>query len=252
MTENWCAAISYGDPWRSWVLLIPLPFGLRPFSSSPAPPSSQTHISICFIILTYIHRCASAEYTPYLSINRKHAIPPVRQRATHKTTAKDVMASENTSIGLLAQLPREVGNLIWEYFIPCHGQQTNLGILQTSHQLYEEVSPLVYQNEVLRFHISPTCQYQSWLSIMTRKNVKLNLCDLQDATSQGLLSLPYTKLKGINVELEAPDATDPGQMICLWKKVISLTDMLLEVNGLPDVEIHLVDLEPLKSSEESK
>jgi len=162
------------------------------------------------------------------------------------------MASENTSIGLLAQLPREVRDLIWENFVPSHGQQTNLGILRTCRQLYEEVSPLVYQNEVLRFHISPTYQYQSWLSIITRKGAELHLRDLQDATSQGFSSLPYTKLKGINVELEAPDATDPGQMICLWKKVISLTGMLSEVNGLPDLEIHLVDAEPLKSSEESK
>jgi hypothetical protein len=125
------------------------------------------------------------------------------------------MPPESTSIGLLAQLPREVRDLIWEHFVPSYGQRTNLGILRTCRQSYEEVAPLVYQNEVLRFYISPTYQYQSWLSIVTRRGAELHLRDLQDATLRGFSSLPYTKLKGIRVEVEAPDSTDPGQIICL-------------------------------------
>jgi hypothetical protein len=97
------------------------------------------------------------------------------------------MPPENTSIGLLAQLPREVRDLIWEHFVPFYGQQTNLGILRTCRQLYGEVAPLVYQNEVLRFHISPTYQYQPWLSIVTRRRAELHLRDLQDAASLRLL-----------------------------------------------------------------
>jgi hypothetical protein len=158
------------------------------------------------------------------------------------------MPPENTNIGLLAQLPREVRDLIWEHFVPSYGQRTNLGILRTCRQLYEEVAALVYQNEVLRFHISPTYQYQSWLLIVTRRGAELHLCDLQDATSRGFSSLPYTKLKGIRVEVEAPDSTDPGQMICLWKKAVSLVDLLLQVDGLPDLEIHFTNSKPSKWS----
>jgi hypothetical protein len=151
------------------------------------------------------------------------------------------MASERTSIGLLAQLPREVRDLTWEHFVPTRGQTTDLSILRTCRQLYEELSPLVYQNEVLRFHVSPTYRYQSWLSIFTNRGAELHLRDLQDATSRSFSSLPYAKLKGIGVELEVPDSTDPGQMICLWKKVVSLVDLLSQADGLPDLDIHLID-----------
>jgi hypothetical protein len=162
------------------------------------------------------------------------------------------MEPENTGIGLLAQLPREVRDLIWEYFVPSEGQQTNLGILQTCHQLYEEVSPLVYQNQVLQFHISPNYQYQSWLSIMTRQGAELHLRDLQDATSRGFLDLLYKKLEAIKIEIKAPAWEDPGQIVCLWKKVTDLVDFLSQVGGLPDVEVHLQDSERAKWSTEGK
>ena len=87
---------------------------------------------------------------------------------------------------------------------------------------------------------------------MTRRGAELHLRDLQDAASRGFSSLPYTKLKGIRVEVEAPDSTDPGQVICLLKKAVSLVDLLSQVDGLPDFEIHLMDSKPSKWSEESK
>jgi hypothetical protein len=52
------------------------------------------------------------------------------------------------------------------------------------------------------------------------------------------------KSKGIRVEVEAPDSTDPGQMICLWKKAVSLVDLLLQVDDLPDLETHFTDSKP--------
>jgi hypothetical protein len=41
-------------------------------------------------------------------------------------------------------------------------------------------------------------------------------------------------------------------VVCLWKKAVSLVDLLSQVDGLPDLEIHLTDLKPSKWSEESK
>jgi hypothetical protein len=78
------------------------------------------------------------------------------------------------------------------------------------------------------------------------------LCDPQDAASRDFSSLPYTKSKGIRVEVEAPDSTDPGQMTCLWKRAVSLVDLLLQVDDLPDLDIHFTDSKPWKWSKESK
>ncbi len=167
---------------------------------------------------------------------------------THNTS-KAVMSPGGSSIGLLAQLPREVRDLIWENFIPSYGQGTNLSILRTCRQLYAEVASRLYQDEVLRFYICPTYQYQSWLSIVTHRGAKLHLRDEQDAVSRGFSSLPYAKLKGLIVEVGAPDPTDPGQMICLWKKAGSLADLLSQgVDGLPDLDIHLVNSQPSEGS----
>jgi hypothetical protein len=88
-----------------------------------------------------------------------------------------VMMSEAAGIGLLAHLPREIRDLIWEQFIPPRGQQTNLSILGTCRQLYKEISPLLHKNEVLRFLISPTYQYQSWLTITIRRGAEFHLRD---------------------------------------------------------------------------
>jgi hypothetical protein len=41
-------------------------------------------------------------------------------------------------------------------------------------------------------------------------------------------------------------------MICLWKKAVSLVDLLLQVDSLPDLEIHFTDSKPWKWSKESK
>jgi hypothetical protein len=150
-----------------------------------------------------------------------------------------IMASEAAGIGFLTQLPREVRDLIWKQFIPSKRQHTNLSILRTCHQLYEEISPLFYKNEVLRFQISPTFQYQSWLSIMTRRGAEFHLRDLTDAISRGFVNLPYKRLEEIKVEIEAPASADPGQVVCLWKKVTNLVDLLSQAGGLPNVKIHL-------------
>jgi hypothetical protein len=60
--------------------------------------------------------------------------------------------------------------------------------------------------------------------------------------SRGLGKLPYKKLKGIQVEIDAPCRSDPGQKICLWKKCLDLAGLLEQADsGLPNVEIHLKD-----------
>lgn len=61
------------------------------------------------------------------------------------------MAVDIRDIGTLAQFPFEIRELIWKDFSPRQGQETDLSILRTCRQLYEEVSPHIYEKEVLRF-----------------------------------------------------------------------------------------------------
>jgi hypothetical protein len=60
--------------------------------------------------------------------------------------------------------------------------------------------------------------------------------------SRGFGKLPYAKLKGIRVEIDAPCRRDPGQIACLWKKRLDLAGLLEQADrGLPNLEIHLKD-----------
>jgi hypothetical protein len=109
------------------------------------------------------------------------------------------MASETNDprLGNLSRLPPEIRSLIWEQLWLAEGQasgsstpKTGLGILRTSHRLYEEASPHLYQHEELRIQISPQYKYRSWLTIIDRRGVEWHLQDLDDATGQGFFNLP--------------------------------------------------------------
>jgi hypothetical protein len=65
------------------------------------------------------------------------------------------------------------------------------------------------------------------------------------AKSLGFKDLPYHQLKGIEIQIEAPDPRDPGQLFNLWAKARSLVDLLLGERGrLPEVAIHLLATSP--------
>jgi hypothetical protein len=53
--------------------------------------------------------------------------------------------------------------------------------------------------------------------------------------------LPYSKLAGIRIEIDAPGTSDPGQLICVWKKARELVDLLSQAGNLSHLVIRLLD-----------
>jgi hypothetical protein len=120
------------------------------------------------------------------------------------------------SLGNLSWLPLEMRLQIWDrlslYPIQCGAtdpaspasRQTRLAFLQTSHRIHDEVSKHLYKDVVLRFQVFPEYQYRSWLTVESNAGTRWHLQDLDDAVSRGFGKLPYEKLKGIRVEIDAP------------------------------------------------
>ena len=110
---------------------------------------------------------------------------------------------------------------------------------------------------VLQFYIEPEYDYQSWIRAESWLGAESNswkrwaLQDPDDAVSRGFGKLPYRKLKGIRIEIEAPCREDPGQIVCLWKKGLDLIRLFEQAeNGLPNLGIHLIDSASTKWSVE--
>lgn len=167
-------------------------------------------------------------------------------------------SSHSSHLGNLSRLPAEVRLQIWDNFslfpiqsgpadpgspISRQSRQPRLACLQTSHRIHDEVSHHLYKDVVLRFHVWPEYNHRLWLLVESNAgNTWWSLRDLEDAVSRGFGKLPYEKLKGIQVEIDAPCRTDPGQLVCLWKKCLDLTRLLENAaRGLPNLEIHLKD-----------
>lgn len=155
----------------------------------------------------------------------------------------------NSSLGVFASLPRELRDQIWH----CLSVQRCSNIFQTSHQIYTEASRTFYTNQILRLHIGPKYQRKSWLIIKSNLGAEWPLQSLDHAVQQGFNKLPFEKLKRLQINIEAPDSTDPGQLICLYQKCRDLVALLeCAQQGLPDLEINLLDSALVKWSEEGK
>ena len=168
------------------------------------------------------------------------------------------MAHES-SLGLLASLPVELRDQIWDYLSLKPGRfgiestQPKLAFLQASRQVYREASPIVYGDVILQFHIDPKYQYKSWLNVKSNFGAQWLLQNLDNAMQRGFDKLPYEKLGNIQINIEAPNRRDPGQLICLYKKCLDLA-VLLECakHGLPNLELSLLDSTSAKWSLEGK
>lgn len=162
----------------------------------------------------------------------------------------------DSSFGTLSRLPPEIRLQIWDHFslhpfqreatdqTPARPTQPRLAFLQTSQRIHDEASTHLYKNATLRFQISPQHQHRSWLTVRSSASngASWQLEDLNDAISRGFMELPYEKLKGVYVEIDAPCRRDPGQIFCLWQKCLELAGMLEQShNSLPDLEVYLND-----------
>ncbi|KAI4187793.1 MAG: hypothetical protein L6R41_002560 [Letrouitia leprolyta] len=146
------------------------------------------------------------------------------------------ISNANQSLGKLAQLPLETRNQIWKH-LPI---RTRIALLCTSHQTYSENMSNVYKDVDIQFNIQPTYQYKSWLSVEW-KHDRWQIEDLKHAFILGLHKIPFDRLREIQINIEAPDVNDAGQLICLHKKCLDLAELLERAkNGLPHLEINLV------------
>jgi hypothetical protein len=170
-------------------------------------------------------------------------------------------SSENLNLGEFARFPQEVRDMIWADFAPSPRYQEgddsedsddedngpgSLGILRTSHQLYEEILPHIYEKEVLRIEVDDT--YFGLLCLIRNRHGRIwdlspfedgSLLGIEDGLYKAFRNLPYERLRGIEIEIAAPDHRDPGLIVCLWERVKELVDLLLGAKGLPNIDIHL-------------
>ncbi|KAL8798673.1 MAG: hypothetical protein Q9182_006484 [Xanthomendoza sp. 2 TL-2023] len=142
------------------------------------------------------------------------------------------------TLGLFGLLPRELRDQIWGHL----STNRHLKIFQTSRQIYTEASRSFYSNHVISFHIEPKYHRKSWLTIKSNLGAEWSLQSLDHAIEQGFNTLPYEKLKSIEININAPDTTDPGQLVCLFLKCRDLAALLEHAKqGLPDLVIKFLD-----------
>jgi hypothetical protein len=202
------------------------------FIISPQHPNNPSSLQ-AYIIRSY-HPIRSSNPMNRCIIFFKVTRGPVQTNPTID------MAPQN--LGELAKLPAELRQIIWQNVGPQNGSgpKPSMGVLRTCRQLYDEVFPIMYNNEVLCFKVAPRYQYRSWISVSNRCGAAWTLESSDDALSHGYNKLPYSRLRAVRIEVEAPDPFDPGQLICVWKKVRELVELLGQAGQLPDLEINLL------------
>ena len=164
------------------------------------------------------------------------------------------------SLGDLSLLPPEVRLQIWDLF-SVHPLQLigytdysrrpgRLALLRTSRRIYAEVSTHLYKDVVLRFLVSPTFRYRSWLTVKSNAGSSWHLEALNSpGVSERWGKLPYEKLREVHVEIDAPCCQDPGQLVCLWNKCFDLSELLEKAKrGIQRLEIHFKDSQSAKWS----
>jgi hypothetical protein len=154
------------------------------------------------------------------------------------------MEITDPSLGMFSLLPAEIRIMIWKHFSP----QLHVGrslprkpnhfspdqeILPTSRKIHAEVAaeiPSGYNSNTIKISISPEYQYKLWIKVKNTKEVQWDLEDLPDAISRGFCDLPWHNLK-VQIFIWAPNRKDSGQIICLYKKVRALVEILKGAKG---------------------
>jgi hypothetical protein len=177
-----------------------------------------------------------------LSLSESNKPPNIATSHPEQPEPKQDMGSR--ALGILAKLPAEVRLIIWKLLrSPDKGGKPtcDLNVLRTCWTLYHEVYPIIYNGEILVFLVSPQYQYRSWISVTNRHGATWTLESFDKAMSHGYEHFPYAKIEKIRVAIEAPDPNDPGQLICLCKKISEVVDLLSQVGELRRLEIWLDD-----------
>ncbi|KAL8992347.1 MAG: hypothetical protein Q9169_007166, partial [Polycauliona sp. 2 TL-2023] len=182
------------------------------------------------------------------------------------TFQKAITTNDMQGLGILASLPREVRDQIWDRCSVRHNlhilrispqvyaeasrtfhklgvfallprvirnriwnhcsEQHLVQVFQASHQIYTEASQTFYKDQVFKIHVSPKYQRNSWIVIESNRGTAWPLQSLSHAICSGWKSVPFEKLNRIRIDIEASDSTDPGQFICLRHKCSDLAVLL--------------------------
>jgi hypothetical protein len=167
--------------------------------------------------------------------------PNLNLNRTVSLTSSVTIASNGINIGAFARLAPEIWEIIWRNLLPspASDRKGDQAVLRTGHQLCDQISTYIYDNEVLTFHITPTCKPQHWITVSNVEGPTWELADLGDAESRGFRHLPYRKLESIKIQIQPPDHNDTSEMVCLWKNVTDLVETLHHVDGMQSIELCL-------------
>lgn len=141
-------------------------------------------------------------------------------------------------------LPAEIRAMIWKQFSPnLHVRQSlpkkpnhlsrDQNILLTSRKIYAEVAaevPAGYNDDTVIISVRPEYRYKSWIRAKNTRGVQWDLEGLQDAISRGFYDLPWHNLN-VQIWIWAPHGKNSAQIICLYKKVQALVEILREAKG---------------------
>ncbi|OJJ48233.1 hypothetical protein ASPZODRAFT_130190 [Penicilliopsis zonata CBS 506.65] len=137
-------------------------------------------------------------------------------------------------LGNFHHFPPEVRVMIWNYLQPegkdttaTRAPKTSLSILRANKALAEEISYELYHGFELNLEISPNHRRDHWLTAYNiNKKAVWCIRGETDARDRGLENFPFDRIRSLNISLLAPDPHDPGQLLCLWRKVNRLVKFL--------------------------
>jgi hypothetical protein len=154
------------------------------------------------------------------------------------------MEITDPSLGMFSLLPAEVRTMIWKHFSPKlhvgrslprkpYRLSRNQKILLTSRKIYAEVAaevPSGYNDNTIVISVRPEYQYKSWIRAKNTKGVQWHLEDQSDAISRGFGDLPWHNLD-VQIWIWAPNKKYKAEILCLYKKVRALVEILREAKG---------------------
>ncbi|PVH89201.1 hypothetical protein DL98DRAFT_579902 [Cadophora sp. DSE1049] len=156
------------------------------------------------------------------------------------------MASHN--LGLFAAIPAEIRAQIWAHLRPSTTSSTlrnqspgqdALGVLRAGRQLSQEILFHLYEKETLDIYVEPV--WSEWLKIENTHGASWSIANTRDRLYDVFSKLPYRKLRLLRISISAPEAGKEAQLISLSSHVRKLVRLLEQTNGLPGLEIHLLD-----------
>ena len=124
-----------------------------------------------------------------------------------------------TPFGTLEILPPEVRANVFQHCII----NASISILRCSKALHAEFIPQLHEGFELEILVDPTAVLSSMRILNQRSRFLYCLSNHRDGT---LDAWPVDRFKGLKTVVEAPDPSDPGQLVRCWTQVTSLVSSL--------------------------